>query len=86
MNSTRRIYSKYDMIPFLRRKGALRAGQSHTDLPKVSQPMPLPDPPSSDPADGMSVTELSELEARTLCAREDIAVFWPRPGKDKRVG
>jgi hypothetical protein len=32
----------------------------------------------------MTVTELSELETRAICAREDIPVFWRRAGKDKR--
>jgi hypothetical protein len=27
--------------------------------------------------DGITVSELSELEARALCAREGIAFFWP---------
>ena len=27
--------------------------------------------------DGISVSELSELEARALCAREGIQFFWP---------
>lgn len=27
--------------------------------------------------DGVTVSELSELEARALCAREGIAFFWP---------
>jgi hypothetical protein len=45
--------------------------------------MPLDnDAPLIDAADHLSVTELSELEARALCAREDIAVFWPRPDQE----
>jgi hypothetical protein len=71
------------MIAFLRRKGAPRVDQLATDLPEVSQPMPLDnDAPLIDAADHLSVTELSELEARALCAREDIAVFWPRPDQE----
>jgi hypothetical protein len=27
--------------------------------------------------DGVTVSELSELEAKALCAREGIAFFWP---------
>jgi hypothetical protein len=27
--------------------------------------------------DGVTVSELSELEAKVLCAREGIAFFWP---------
>jgi hypothetical protein len=27
--------------------------------------------------DGVTVSELSELEAQALCAREGIALFWP---------
>jgi hypothetical protein len=45
--------------------------------------MPLVDASTNDSTQGLSVTELSELEARTLCAREDIPVFWPRPGTEK---
>jgi hypothetical protein len=55
------------------------------ELPDVSQPVPLSDPPTCGPADGMTVSELSELEARALCAREGIPVFWPRPDRDKRA-
>ena len=38
--------------------------------------MPLPDV-LADMEDGVTVSELSELEARALCAREGIAFFWP---------
>lgn len=73
------------MIAFLRRKGAARVDQSPTDLPEVSQPMPLEDnEPYTEVADHLSVTELSELEARALCAREDIPVFWPRPDQEQQ--
>jgi len=30
--------------------------------------------------DGVTVSELSELEAQTLCAREGIAFFWREAG------
>ncbi len=46
--------------------------------------MPLPAPTPRDFAAGISVTELSELEDCALCAREDIAVFWPRADSYKR--
>lgn len=73
------------MIAFLRRKSATRVDQHATDLPEVSQPMPLDDDhPLIDAADHLSVTELSELEARALCAREDIPVFWPRPDQENK--
>ena len=55
------------------------------ELPEVSQPAPLADPPVRGPASGMSVRELTELEARALCAREGIPVFWPKPDRDKRA-
>jgi hypothetical protein len=75
------------MLPFLRRKP--RAPERpDPELPAVSQPVPLHDPAAAhvhDPAAGITVSELSELEARALCAREDIPVFWPRPGRDKRA-
>jgi len=56
-------------------------------LSKVSQPFPPSDAPAParkhtpppDPFAGAEVTELSEQEARALCAREDIPVFWSRP-------
>lgn len=35
-------------------------------------------PAQRDLTVGITVSELSELEARALCAREDIPVFWPR--------
>jgi len=35
---------------------------------------------------GLTVTELSEMEARVLCAREDIPGFWRRPSGDQRKG
>lgn len=38
-----------------------------------------------DPAADTTVSELSELEARDLCAREGIPVFWPRRDRDKRA-
>ncbi|HSU20606.1 hypothetical protein NF681_14295 [Comamonadaceae bacterium OTU4NAUVB1] len=51
----------------------------------MSQPMPLEDnEPYTEVADHLSVTELSELEARALCAREDIPVFWPRPDQEQQ--
>jgi hypothetical protein len=73
------------MLPFLRRR-ARRPERVEPELPEVSQPMPLSNSLSRDPAAGMTVTELSELEARALCAREDIPVFWPRPDRKKRAG
>ncbi|MDM0112659.1 hypothetical protein QTI66_10905 [Variovorax sp. J22R133] len=30
-----------------------------------------------DPADGITVSELTETEARAVCAREGIPLFWP---------
>jgi hypothetical protein len=73
------------MIAFLRRRSAARVDQSATDLPEVSQPMPLDDDePHIDAVEQLSVTELSELEARALCAREDIPVFWPRPDQEQQ--
>jgi len=74
------------MIAFLRRRSAARVDQPATDLPEVSQPMPLDndDELFTDAADHLSVTELSELEARALCAREDIPVFWPRPDQERQ--
>lgn len=71
-----------NMLPFFRRNRS-RPDRTDPTLPDVSQPMPL-DGGHVDPADGLSVSELSELEARALCAREDIPVFWPRPGEGKR--
>lgn len=75
------------MIRFLRRKGAAKQGEKRPDLPEVSQPAPLT-PPLHENWDstGVTVTELSEMEARALCAREDIPVFWRRPGGDQRKG
>jgi hypothetical protein len=63
---------------FLRRSPPERVDP---ELPDVSQPMPLPAPPRRRraPEADIVVVELTELEARALCAREDIAVFWPRP-------
>ena len=47
--------------------------------------MPLDDDePHIDAVEQLSVTELSELEARALCAREDIPVFWPRPDQERQ--
>jgi len=72
---------------FLRRHRSERADH---ELPEVSPPMPQPDPspdpprPRLRPETDFVVVELSELQARALCAREDIAVFWPRPGSHKR--
>lgn len=76
------------MLPFLRRRPRqpVRADSEDPELPEVSQPVPLPARAALDPAAGMTVSELSELEARALCAREDIPVFWPRPDHDKRTG
>ena len=53
-------------------------------LPEVSQPFPSADAPAparpriplEDRSEGLSVTELSELEASALCAREGIPFFW----------
>ena len=73
-------------IPLLRRKGAAAEGEVRDDMPDVSQPMPLaPARPAQATLAGLSVTELSELEARALCAREDISVFWPKPQQRKRA-
>ena len=42
------------------------------------QPAAMPHPQTrADLEDGITVSELSELEARALCAREGIAFFWP---------
>jgi hypothetical protein len=58
----------------------------------VSQPMPLSNPPTKarrlpnalrEPADDITVSELSELEARALCTSEGIPVFWPKHDRDK---
>ena len=59
--------------------------QVDPELPAVSQPAPLTDPPARTTASGTTVRELSALEARALCAREGIPVFWPRPDRDKRA-
>jgi len=70
----------------LRRKAAPSLADAvDPDLPEVSQPVPLELP--ADLGKGMTVTELSELEARALCAREGVPVFWPSPGrrKDKHI-
>jgi hypothetical protein len=53
-------------------------------LPEVSQPAPSDAPtprrvPPPEASAGLFVQELSEMEARALCAREGIPVFWPRP-------
>ncbi len=56
-----------------------------TDLPDVSQPMPLAELAPRSPFRGISVTELTELEARALCAREDIPVFWPRQNQRRHA-
>jgi hypothetical protein len=73
------------MIPFLRRRKtpADEAEPERTD-PLVSQPGPLERAVPRNPTEGFTVSELSELEARALCAREDIPVFWPRPNQTRR--
>ena len=73
------------MLRFFRPQGAARSGEKRPDLPGVSQPVPLTHR-EDDAQDGSGVTvvELSELEARAMCAREDIPVFWRRPGEQKR--
>jgi hypothetical protein len=58
-------------------------GPGHAELRAVDQPTPLSDPTASSSDAGMTVNELSELEARALCAREGIAVFWPRPERSE---
>ncbi|MDM0105028.1 hypothetical protein QTH97_08795 [Variovorax sp. J22R24] len=68
------------MRSLLRRR---RPEHADPDLPAVSQPAPLAEPPARSPNTGVTVSELSELEARAICAREGIAVFWPRPKRDK---
>jgi hypothetical protein len=69
------------MISFLH----LNTGKSERIDPELTDVgQPVRRPPARDPADGITVSELSELEARALCAREDIPVFWPRPNNDKR--
>jgi hypothetical protein len=73
------------MLPFLRRNKASHPERVDPELPDVSEPVPLSDPPTRGSAAGMTVSELSELEARALCAREGIPVFWPRPDRDKRA-
>jgi len=54
--------------------------------------MPLSSPPTKarrlpnalrEPADDITVSELSELEARALCTSEGIPVFWPKHDRDK---
>ncbi|WP_076998491.1 hypothetical protein [Variovorax sp. KK3] len=74
------------MLFFFRRRGAAKKGEKRRDLPDVSQPAPLTRPPIEDDSaeSGVTVTELSEMEARVLCAREDIPVFWSRPDKEKK--
>ena len=58
----------------------------------VSQPVPHSNPPTKErrlpyalheAADDITVSELSELEARALCTSEGIPVFWPRHDRDK---
>lgn len=73
------------MLRYLRRKGAAKRGQKRPDLPEVSQPAPLDVQSLEDYGSAVTVTELSELEARALCAREDIPVFWRHPDKDKQA-
>ena len=75
------------MIRILRRKGAARQGEKRPDLPDASQPVPVSAPALEEwDGTGITVTELSELEARALCAREDIPVFWRVPDKERRKG
>jgi hypothetical protein len=66
------------MLRLLRRRYQLELAD--TESPADSRPMR---PPAEwlDQPDGLTVSELSELEARALCAREGIAVFWPRPDR-----
>jgi len=71
------------MLPFLRRRKAPEDDADRVE-PLVSQPLPLERPVPRDPTEGFTVSELSELEARALCAREDIPVFWPRPNQSNR--
>ncbi|VTU36032.1 hypothetical protein H4CHR_03811 [Variovorax sp. PBS-H4] len=75
------------MLRYFRKRRTARRGQRRSSLPDVSQPAPLSQPFTlEDDSDGsgMTVTELSELEARALCAREDIPIFWRAPDQDKR--
>lgn len=71
------------MIPFLRRR-RLPEDDGERAESLVSQPAPLERAVPRDPSEGFTVSELSELEARALCAREDIPVFWPRPNQSNR--
>ena len=73
----------------LRRLGR-RGAPLLSEVPEVSQPMPLHDSGetlASAPLQlqGVSVTEFSEMEARALCAREGLAVIWPRSQDRQRV-
>jgi len=75
------------MIPFLRRrKSPEDDAEPERTEPLVSQPGPLERAVPRDLNQGFTVSELSELEARALCAREDIPVFWPRPNQANRRG
>ena len=46
--------------------------------PHLQSPMPYLQT-RAEMDDGATVSELSELEAQALCAREGIALFWPTP-------
>ena len=45
--------------------------------PNLQASAPLYPQTRAELDDGVTVSELSELEARALCAREGIAFFWP---------
>ena len=49
----------------------------HTARPKPQAPATEHAHIRADLDDGVTVSELSELEARALCAREGITFFWP---------
>ncbi|OUM02003.1 hypothetical protein [Variovorax sp. JS1663] len=72
------------MLRFFRPKGAAGKGETRPDLPDVSQPVPLTHHEDVEDGSGLTVVELSEMEARAMCAREDIPIFWRRPGEHKR--
>lgn len=68
--------------------------QADAELQDDSQPIPLSNPPTQEgrlpyglrePADDLTVSELSELEARALCMSEGIPVFWPRQDRKKKA-
>ena len=65
-------------LPFLRRR-AQASKRIGLDMSEVPQSVQLAKSRTRGQDQAISVTELSELEARALCAREDIPVFWPRP-------